>query len=91
MRVVESGDTGVHWECIQGPDDWLGTRIEFNIHQHDTHTQLMFRHIGWNSESPFFYHCSTKWATFLLSLRNYVEGGKGMPFPNDLKIEANGM
>ena len=31
-------------------------------------------------------HCSTKWATFLLSLRDLVETGKGKPAPADLKI-----
>jgi hypothetical protein len=46
---------------------------------------------GWNSENAFFHHCSTKWATFLLSLRDYVENGVGRPFPNDIKIEASGM
>jgi hypothetical protein len=28
-----------------------------------------------------------KWATFLLSLRDYVETGKGKPSPHDLKID----
>ncbi|OJA05245.1 SRPBCC domain-containing protein [Halomonas sp. QHL1] len=91
MRVIKSNPTQVHWECINGPDDWLGTRIEFDIHPQDTHNQVMFRHAGWSSENPFFYHCSTKWATFLLSLRDYVEEGKGRPFPEDIKIEATGM
>jgi hypothetical protein len=29
---------------------------------------------------------STKWATFLLSLRDLVETGTGRPSPNDLTI-----
>jgi len=28
-----------------------------------------------------------KWATFLLSLREYVETGTGKPSPHDLKID----
>ena len=91
MQVIKSDARQVHWECIKGPDDWLGTRIEFDIEAHDSHNQVMFRHAGWNSENPFFHHCSTKWATFLLSLRDYVETGEGRPFPNDIKIEASGM
>ena len=91
MRVIKNDEKHVHWECTQGPEDWLGTRIEFEIQKQETHNQIMFRHAGWQSENPFFHHCSTKWATFLLSLRDYVEGGKGRPFPNDLKIEATGM
>jgi hypothetical protein len=32
-------------------------------------------------------HCSMKWATFMLSLRELVETGKGRPSPVDLKID----
>ena len=31
-------------------------------------------------------HCSTKWATFLLSLRDLAETGQGRPAPHDLRI-----
>jgi hypothetical protein len=91
MQVVASNDAQVHWECIAGPDDWLGTRIEFDLLSTEAQNQLMFRHAGWKSENSHFHHCSTKWATFLLSLRDYVETGQGRPFPNDVKIEASGM
>jgi hypothetical protein len=91
MRVIKSDAQQVHWECVNGPDGWVGTRIEFDIDARDTHNQVLFRHAGWDSENAFFHHCSTKWATFLLSLRDYVENGVGRPFPNDIKIEASGM
>ncbi len=32
------------------------------------------------------YHCSTKWATFLMSLKQFAETGKGEPAPNDVRI-----
>lgn len=91
MQVVRSDDTHVEWECVGGPDDWLGTRIEFEIQPSDAQTKLMFRHAGWRSENSFLHHCSTKWATFLLSLKAYLENGRGQPFPHDIKIEASGM
>jgi hypothetical protein len=34
------------------------------------------------------HHCSTKWATFLLSLRDDLESGKGRPAPRDVKIHV---
>jgi len=46
----------------------------------------MFAHRNWREEVEFMAHCSTKWATFLLSLRDFAESGKGQPSPNDLKI-----
>jgi hypothetical protein len=36
------------------------------------------------------HHCSTKWATFLLSLRGLLERSDGRPIPQDLKIAVNG-
>ena len=33
------------------------------------------------------HHCSTKWATFLMSLKSLVETGKGAPYPNDVLID----
>ncbi len=90
MRVIKNDQASVHWECINGPDEWVGTRIEFDIDDRETHNQLMFRHVGWASETGFFHHCSMKWATFLLSMRDHLEGGTGRPFPNDVKIEAVG-
>lgn len=35
----------------------------------------------------FMHHCSTKWAIFLMSLKSLLETGKGMPNPNDIKID----
>ncbi len=43
------------------------------------------------AKKPAFSSLLYKWATFLLSLRDYVEQGQGQPFPDDVKIEASGM
>jgi len=40
----------------------------------------------WQLESK--HHCSTKWATFLLSLRDSLERNQGRPAPHDLKIHV---
>lgn len=58
MRVIKSDAQQVHWERIKGPDDWIGTRIEFDIDARDTHNQMLFLHAGWDSENAFFHHCS---------------------------------
>jgi len=47
---------------------------------------VMFSHRKWREEVEFMAHCSTKWATFLLSLRDLVETGEGKPSPHDLPI-----
>ena len=34
----------------------------------------------------FMHHCTTKWGTFLLSLKQLLESGTGAPEPRDVQI-----
>ncbi len=87
MQVLELiPDQKVRWRVKAGPDEWVGTDIEFLLSRQDEHTIVMFGHRKWREEAEFMAHCSTKWATFLLSLRDLLETGEGKPAPNDLKI-----
>jgi hypothetical protein len=51
------------------------------------YTIVLFGHKSWREAVEFTAHCSMKWATFLLSLKDLVETGKGKPAPNDIKID----
>ena len=88
MEVKERNDQkDVRWRCLEGPPDWIGTDITFQLSEQDGQTIILFGHRNWRQEVEATYHCSMKWATFLLSLREYVETGKGKPSPHDLKID----
>ncbi|MEU3340845.1 SRPBCC family protein [Streptomyces sp. NPDC002144] len=76
----------VRWEVVDGPEEWVGTHIHFDLKQEDDYTIVLFRHEGWREPVEFMYHCSTKWATFLMSLKKLVETGKGDPAPQDVRI-----
>jgi uncharacterized protein YndB with AHSA1/START domain len=87
MEVLElAPDQKVRWRVKAGPAEWVGTDIEFLLSRQDDYTIVMFGHRNWREEVEFMAHCSTKWATFLLSLRDLVETGKGKPAPDDEKI-----
>jgi len=87
MDVLElSTNDKVRWKVKDGPPEWVGTAIEFSLSRQDDFTVVLFSHRGWREEVEFMAHCSTKWATFLVSLRDFVETGKGRPAPNDLRI-----
>ena len=77
----------VRWRVQKGPAEWVGTDIEFGLSPQDGCTIVMFGHRHWRNPGEFMAHCSMKWATFLLSLRDLVETGQGKPSPNDLKID----
>lgn len=80
-------DKKVHWKFEDGPAEWIGTEVIFDIHQEGNYTIILFQHRNWAEEVEFKAHCSMKWAVFLLSLKQYVETGTGKPSPLDLKID----
>jgi hypothetical protein len=89
MKVVElQSAERVRWEVIDGPEEWIGTTIGFDLRQDGDYTVVLFKHEGWREPVEFMHHCSTKWATFLLSLKALVETGKGAPAPRDVKIDS---
>lgn len=77
----------IEWKCVEGPSDWIGTEISFNLKKSGEQTIVVFAHRNWREMADHLAHCSTKWATFLLSLRGLLETGTGKPSPHDLKID----
>jgi uncharacterized protein YndB with AHSA1/START domain len=76
----------VVWRVEDGPPEWIGSRIRFDLKEEDGFTVVLFRHEGWKEPVEFMYHCSTKWGVFLMSLKSLVETGKGQPSPTDVRI-----
>ncbi|CAN7223875.1 SRPBCC family protein [Rhizobacter sp. LjRoot28] len=88
MEVLSlTPERAVRWQVQEGPPEWVGTEIEFLLTSEGEHSIVRFGHRGWREEVEFTAHCSMKWATFLLSLRQLVETGRGQPAPDDLKID----
>ncbi|WP_243062161.1 SRPBCC domain-containing protein [Humibacter sp. RRB41] len=87
MKVLEllPGER-VLWEVVDGPAEWMGTTVAFDLHDSEDFTIVLFAHRGWREEVEFMNHCSTKWATFLVSLKQLLETGVGAPAPDDLQI-----
>jgi uncharacterized protein YndB with AHSA1/START domain len=87
MKVVELvPGKRVLWEVVEGPAEWVGTSVSFDLRQEGDYTIVLFAHRGWAEPVEFMYHCSTKWATFLLSLKQLLETGQGAPDPDDVRI-----
>ena len=87
MKVLEAEPAErVVWEVIDGPEEWIGTKISWDLRTEGDFTIIMFSHEGWREPVEFMHHCSTKWATFLMSLKSLLETGTGAPAPNDVQI-----
>jgi uncharacterized protein YndB with AHSA1/START domain len=88
MKVVEVHPaTGVLWQVVDGPKEWIGTTVSWELRPEGDHTIVLFKHQGWKEPVEFMHHCSTKWAVFLMSLKSLVETGTGAPDPHDIKID----
>ena len=77
----------VQWRFTAGPEEWLGTDVVFDLSQDGDYTIVLFSHNNWRELVEFTYHCSMKWAIFMLSLKDLFENGEGKPSPNDIKID----
>ncbi len=87
MQVVElDTDCRVEWRCVDGPDEWIGTSISFDLTDVEGETVVNFAHAGWREPVEFMGHCSSKWGSYLLSLKQGIECGNGRPFPHDVKM-----
>jgi len=87
MVVLESTPPDhVLWEVVAGPDEWLGTTVDWRLRQDGDWTVVVFTHRGWAEPVEFMHHCSTKWATFLISLKAMIETGAGAPSPRDVRV-----
>jgi uncharacterized protein YndB with AHSA1/START domain len=88
LRVAELEPARrVVWTVPEGPPEWLPTKVRWELRQDGDYTIVLLTHEGWKERVEFMGHCSTKWATFLLSLKSLVEAGQGTPDPHDVKID----
>jgi uncharacterized protein YndB with AHSA1/START domain len=91
MKVLELDPAKrVLWQVVDGPAEWIGTKISFDLKQSGDYAIVLFKHQGWREAVEFMHHCSTKWAIYLMSLKSLVETGKGTPNPSDPKISGDG-
>ncbi len=86
VKALEPGKK-IQWICREGPVEWMDTTIQFDLQEEGDYTIVLFGHRNWKEQVEFTAHCSMKWAVFLLSLKEFVESGKGRPSPHDIKID----
>ncbi|MDE2414664.1 MAG: SRPBCC domain-containing protein [Comamonadaceae bacterium] len=82
----------VIWKCtrsnMQNTHAWEGTTITFTLHPDGGGTRVEFSQTGYR-QSPCLDVCTQGWGYFLgVSLKQYQEIGKGIPYPEMLDTSA---
>lgn len=62
---------------------WPARDIEFSLSADSGDTLLLFAHRGWPQVDQGFASATTRWGFYLLSLKQYLESGRGTPNPDD--------
>ena len=75
MRVAElKPHQRVVWECLGDMDEWVGTRLVWELRPNDNFTDLRFTHANWRSTEGWFAMCNSTWGELMHRLKGYAEG-----------------
>jgi uncharacterized protein YndB with AHSA1/START domain len=75
-------DEKVRWISRQGPPQWAGTSVTWQLEPVQNGTRLLFTHDGFAQVDEAYEQTRGNWDYFLDSLKSYMETGKGTPgFP----------
>ena len=92
MRIVELiAEQKVVWLVLDNyfnftkdQSEWKGTKIIFEISQHEGKTKLQFTHEGLTPQYECYNVCHDGWSNYInRSLRSLITIGKGQPNPKE--------
>ena len=76
----KENNKSLSWICVDGPEDWIGTELSFELTPISGKIRVSFTHAGWKEQNDFFANCNFSWGKYLQSLRLLCETGKGAPY-----------
>lgn len=69
----------ISWEVIDSnltflkmPDEWTGTKINFDVSTEGNQTKVTFTHNGLTPQFECYEGCSNAWSQYLENLKNYL-------------------
>jgi uncharacterized protein YndB with AHSA1/START domain len=88
VKVAESTPPGhLVWDGISSTGGAFdGTTISFDLKSEEGITALLFAHRGFKAGANNIASATTRWGFYLLSLKRYLETGKGTPNPEDTEL-----
>lgn len=63
----------VKWDCIESDEDWTGTKVSFEISEHQGKTMVLLKHYNWKETNNYMRWCNYNWSLFLKELKTFCE------------------
>jgi uncharacterized protein YndB with AHSA1/START domain len=79
MRSLKISPKLVLWSCVDGPDEWKGTHLKWEISKTESGSELRFTHSRWKKTGEYFRSCNSTWGNLMYRLKSYAETGKVDP------------
>jgi uncharacterized protein YndB with AHSA1/START domain len=79
-------DSRVKLKCASGPTSWVGSELHVNLEPANDQVFVTLDHVNVDPADPSYLYFSTKWPVYLLSLKSFLETGRGTPYPKEPKI-----
>jgi hypothetical protein len=76
----------VRLTCVKGPKAWLDSELQIALQEDVTQVFVSLNHTCLDPDHEEYIYFCTKWPVYLISLKDYIEKGKGYPYPDDIKI-----
>ena len=77
----------VAWDDVSSTNGFFdGTTISFDLKSEEGITSVLFAHRGFKAGDNNIASATTRWGFYLLSLKRYLETGKGTPNPEDTEL-----
>lgn len=80
FEVTAIDDDRVAWTCAAGPEEWVGTHVNWILTPNDGGTTVRFEHLDWRSVDGALAECSFTWGQILARLADYVDRGAVDPY-----------
>jgi uncharacterized protein YndB with AHSA1/START domain len=78
--------SGFELRITRAADDWMDTRIGFELAVIPTGTQVRFHHTGWPAANEHYRISCYCWAMYLRILRRSLEFGEQVPYERRLDV-----
>ena len=81
--------TDNYFNFTKDDSEWVGTKVSFEISQHNDKTMVLFTHIGLTASYECYNICQDAWGNYINgSLKSLIETGNGKPNPYEPAVKS---